>query len=125
MMKKAAFVFILMLGATAAAVGADQVLGPHRKLEGVYRIYGGGLGDPVAPTAKDRKVMFSITGEAARELFDALGPDKKDVCTAGSGTRVRARDNDNLFCMRTAEGDYSCNFGFDLRNGKSIGGIVC
>jgi hypothetical protein len=124
MMKKAASVFVLTF-ATAAAVGADQVLGPHRKLEGVYRIYGGGLGDPVTPSAKDRKVMFSITGAAARELFDALGPDKKDVCTAGSGTRVRARDNDNLFCMRAAEGDYSCNFGFDLRSGKSIGGIVC
>jgi len=123
-MKKVAFVFTLTLGA-AAATGADQILGPHRKLEGVYRIYGGGLGDPVAPSAKDRKVMFSITGDAARELFDALGPDKKDVCTAGSGIRVRARDNDKLFCMRAAEGDYSCNFGFDLRSGKSIGGIVC
>lgn len=124
-MKKAAVVFTLMLGAAAAAIGADQALGEHRKLEGVYRIYGGGLGDPVAPTAKDKKVMFSIAGGAARELFDALGPDKKDVCTAGSGTRVRAKDDDKLFCMRSAEGEYSCNFGFDLRSGKSIGGIVC
>lgn len=125
MMRNATFVFVLMVGAAATAIGADQALGDHRKLEGVYRIYGGGLGDPVAPSAKDRKVMFSVTGGAAHELFDALGPDKKDVCTAGSGTRVRARDNDNLFCMRSAEGEYSCNFGFDLRSGKSIGGIVC
>jgi hypothetical protein len=124
-MNKHSLLFMMMCGAIAGAAGADQPLGPHRKLEGVYRVYGGGLGDPIAPTAKDKKVMFSVTGRAARELFDTLGPDKKDVCTAGNGTRVRARDNDNLYCMRSAEGEYSCNFGFDLRSGKSIGGIVC
>ena len=124
-MKKSSVFFLLTYGVLAAAAGSDQAPGPHRKLDGVYRVYGGGLGDPVAPTAKDKKVMFSVTGPAARELFDALGPDKKDVCTEGSGTRVRARDNDNLFCMRSAEGEYACNFGFDLRTGKSIGGIVC
>jgi hypothetical protein len=124
-MKKYSLLIVLLCGAGAAGAGPDQSLGSHRKLEGVYRVYGGGLGDPVAPTAKDKKVMFSITGDAARELFDALGPDKKDVCTEGSGTRVRGRDNDNLVCLRSANGEYSCNFGFDLRSGKSIGGIVC
>jgi hypothetical protein len=124
-MQKRPLLFLLACSTVAAAAAADQSLGPHSKLEGVYRVYGGGLGDPVPPNAKDKKVMFSITGTAARELFDALGPDKKDVCTEGSGTRVRAKDNDNLFCMRSTKGEYSCNFGFDLRNGKSIGGIVC
>jgi hypothetical protein len=116
---------LLLLGATAASASPDEEPGPHRKLNGTYWIYGGGLGDPVPATAKDKKVMFSIEGRAARELFDALGPDKKDLCTEGSGTRVRARDNDRLFCMRSAKGEYSCNFGFDLRSGKSIGGSVC
>jgi hypothetical protein len=124
-MKTYPLLLLLLLGATAASASPDEEPGPHRKLNGTYWIYGGGLGDPVPATAKDKKVMFSIEGRAARELFDALGPDKKDLCTEGSGTRVRARDNDRLFCMRSAKGEYSCNFGFDLRSGKSIGGSVC
>jgi hypothetical protein len=124
-MKTCPFVLLLLLSAAAASATPDEEPGPHRKLEGSYRIYGGGLGDPVAPTAKDKKVMFLIQGRAARELFDALGPDKKDPCTEGSGTRVRARDKDRLSCMRSAKGEYSCNVGFDLRSGKSIGGSIC
>jgi hypothetical protein len=69
--------------------------------------------------------MFSIDGKAAKALFEQLGPDVKDVCTEGTGTRMRAKDKENLMCMRTLEGEYSCNFGFDLRSGKSIGGAVC
>ena len=124
-MKVHSILLLVLLSAAAASAAPEKELGAHHRLDGVYRIYGGGLGDPVAPTAKDRKVMFSIEGRAARELFDAMGPDKKDLCTEGSGTRVRAKDKDNLFCMRSTEGSYSCNFGFDLRSGKSIGGIVC
>lgn len=124
-MKTTPFLLLLLLGASTAYGAPDEAPGPHRPLQGSYWIYGGGLGDPVPPTAKDKKVMFSIEGRAARELFDALGPDKKDLCTEGSGTRVRARDKDRLFCMRSARGEYSCNFGFDLRSGKSIGGSVC
>lgn len=88
-------------------------------------IYGGGLGDPIVPSPRDGKVMFSLSGNAAKELFDAIGPDRHDVCTEGSGTRVRWRDAQNLSCMRSENGDYDCNFGFDLRTGKSIGGGIC
>lgn len=97
----------------------------HKKLTGIYGIYGGGLGDPVSPTAQDKKVMFSLDGQSARELFDAIGPDVKDACLAGSKVRVRKKDREKLACQRNEDGTYYCNFGFDLRNGKSIGGIIC
>jgi hypothetical protein len=119
----------LILGALSlfvvTAAASSDTLGPHKKVAGVYRIYGGGLGDPVVPSPKDKKIMFSVEGNAAKEMFDAMGPDKPDVCTEGTGIRVRTRDKDNLFCSRSEKGEYSCNFGFDLRTGKSIGGIVC
>lgn len=99
--------------------------GPHKKLAGVYRVYGGGLGDPVTPSPTDKKIMFAISGNAAKEMFDAIGPDREDICTEGSSVRVRSKDDEKLFCMRSAKGAYSCNFGFDLVSGKSIGGIVC
>jgi hypothetical protein len=97
----------------------------HKKIPGVYGIYGGGLGDPVAPTQNDSKISFSIRGTAAKEMFAAMGPDIKDVCTEGSGDRVREKDDGKLSCVRTKKGEFFCNVGFDLRNGKSIGGSTC
>lgn len=122
-MRRCAKVIGLCLALGFSAFAAD--LAPHSRLSGVYRLYGGSLADPTEATQKDKKVMFSLDGEAARKIFDAIGPDRKDLCTDGSGDRVRWRDKQNLFCMRTEKGEYSCNFGFDLRTGKSIGGIVC
>lgn len=104
---------------------ADSDPGPYKKAEAVYRIYGGSLGDPTAPKTNDKKIAFSIKGQAARELFDAIGPDKRDECTAGSGDRVRHRDDENISCIRTKEGEYVCSFGFNLQTGKSIGGSQC
>jgi hypothetical protein len=99
--------------------------GPYKKATADYRIYSGSLGDPIAPKPGDKKIAFSIEGTAAKDLFDAIGPDKRDECTAGSGDRVRHRDKENLSCIRTREGAYSCSFGFDLQTGKSIGGSLC
>lgn len=123
-MRKVVFGLLIVSGC-GSAVLANDGLSRHKPFSGVYRIYGGGLGDPVAPSAKDRKVLFSISGRAARDLFDAIGPDRHDVCTEGSGTRVRWRDEQNLSCIRSEKGEYSCNFGFDLRTGKNIGGSIC
>lgn len=99
--------------------------GQYRPFSGQYFIYGGALGDTQAPTAKDVKVAFTIEGAAARQMFDAMGPDRTETCDEGSGTRVRHKDEENLSCRRSKEGVYQCNFGFDLRTGKSIGGIIC
>lgn len=99
--------------------------GQFRKFSGGYFIYGGALGDTQPPTAKDVKVAFSVHGAAAKQMFDAMGPDRQDTCGEGSGMRVRHKDEENLSCRRSKEGVYQCNFGFDLRTGKSIGGIIC
>lgn len=110
---------------TTANFSAAAEPSPHRKITGVYRIYGGELVDSVAPTVGDRKIMFSVDSKIAREIFDAIGPDVKDACTELGKDRVRKKDNENLVCVRTEKGKYFCNFGFDLRTGKSIGGIAC
>ena len=116
---------MLMLSAFVRANAGEDWQLEHKKITGVYGVYGGGLGDPVAPTAKDTKIMFSVDGKMAKEIFDATGPDVKDACTEKSGIRVRKKDHENISCSRTAKGEYYCNFGFDLRTGKSIGGVVC
>ncbi len=64
-----------------------------------------------------------MQGKAARDLFDRMGPDVKTECGSDPKTRVRARDR--LQCIRYSPSDYSCYFGFDLKDGKSIGGNIC
>lgn len=114
----------LILLVPPLAVASDN-LEPYKPATASYWLYGGGLGDPIPPKADDKKIAFSVEGEAARHIFDAIGPDKHDACTEGSGTRFRARDHENLSCTRSKEGDYVCNFGFDLVTGKRIGGSIC
>jgi hypothetical protein len=122
---KKILVLILAFPLTSAA-GYEHASGTgHTELIGVYKTYSRGLGDPGPATVKDTKIMFSIGGKAARQMFEATGPDVEDFCTEGTGTRIRKKDKENIVCSRTQKGEYTCNFGFDLKTGKSIGGIVC
>ena len=97
----------------------------HRPVSGVYADFGGGVGDPYRPTKDDHKIMFAIDGPGAKAMFEGMGPDVKEICSPEPGERVRTRDGGRLYCVRSPKGEYQCNFGFDLRTGKSIGGIVC
>lgn len=115
----------LILLLTLPIAAADSDLGPYLQTSASYRLYGGGPGDPIAPKSNDKKVAFSIEGSAAKQIFDAIGPDKRGLCTEGSGMRVRHKDSEKLTCTRSKKNDYVCSFGFDLVTGKSIGGSIC
>jgi hypothetical protein len=92
-------------------------------LKGSYAIYGGGLADPVAPAKGSTNVAFSVTGPVARQMFQSMGPDLKDVCGAENGHRIRQRAE--VSCSWHASEGYQCDFGFDLVTGNSIGGSTC
>ncbi|MES2821210.1 MAG: hypothetical protein V4812_19715 [Pseudomonadota bacterium] len=114
-----------LAGCLSLGVVAGQWAFAYRAAQVDYVVYGAGLGDPMAPTAGDAKIAFSVTGSAAQAMFEAMGPDKPDECASADGTRFRARDKDRLSCQRSREGEYGCQFGFDLGSGKSIGGSIC
>jgi hypothetical protein len=90
---------------------------------GHYSIYGGGLGDPVAPSENSRNVAFSVNGVVAKQMFDAMGPDLKAACGAEGRHRIRQRAE--LACSYDPKDGYQCTFGFDLATGRSIGGSIC
>jgi len=112
----------LGIGATTAWTSRG-VQAEFRPLKGSYMMYSLGLGDPQPTNASDSKIAFAIEGEAARDMFDSMAPDVRDVCTAGTSVRIRTKGH--VTCQREKPGDYRCSFGFDLRTGKSIGGSVC
>jgi len=122
-MKNYLFAMLLIPSISLSAGESDP--GPYKPATASYRIYGGSLGDPIAPSTGDRKLAISIEGDAAKKIFDMIGPDQPNACLEGTKTRLRSRDKENFSCTRSEEGEYVCSFGFDLRNGKSIGGSIC
>lgn len=95
----------------------------YQPFQGKYAIYGGGLGDPLPPTGKDKRIAFWIDGKEAKQMFEAMGPDLRNVCGAEGGQRIRQRAQ--LSCSYHPRDGYHCDFGFDLVTGLSIGGSLC
>ncbi|NHZ39020.1 hypothetical protein [Massilia aquatica] len=97
--------------------------GTFKPFKGEYEIYGGSLQEQKAPGRNDSKVAFSVEGSAAKGMFDAMQPDEKRKCTDAAGYRERRKGN--VTCTYQPHSGYNCNFGFDLRTGKSISGASC
>jgi len=95
----------------------------YQSFKGRYLIYGGGLGDPYTPTSKNKRIAYWIKGYAAQQMFNAISPDLRNVCGADGEQRIRQRAE--IVCMSHMRDGYSCNFGFDLQSGRSIGGSIC
>ncbi len=123
-MKKNQFIAFL-LGLVSCCVAASGWEFIYKAADASYSIYGNSLGEPVAPSANDKKIAFEIRSTAAREIFEAIGPDKSDECSSESGVRFRSKDDGRIACIRSKTGEYSCYFGFDLITGKSSGGSIC
>lgn len=116
---------LLLLSLLPLEVLANDWEFDYRPAQAGFATYGNSLGDPVAATKHDTKIAFEIRGKAAREMFEAIGPDKPDSCSQASGLRFRSRDDERIVCTRGQGGKYACYFGFDLMTGKSIGGSIC
>ncbi len=104
------------------AQAAQKWIFSFQPLKGRYVIYGGVLGDPLPPTSKDKRIAFQIDGKAAKQLFDAMGPDLRNACGAEDESRLRQRAH--LSCSYHLRDGYQCDFGFDLLTGHSIGASV-
>ena len=117
-------VFFAMAGAfLALAHGTEVWEWAMRPAEVKYAMYGGDLGDVYAPTPNDVRVAFYVRGRAAKEMFEAMGPDRKSECGIEKGGRVRVKQH--VACSYRPSDGYQCDFGFDLRSGESIGGSIC
>lgn len=122
-MKRILAVVLFLVLSVATAESAQKWIFSYQPVKGRYVIYGGGLGDPFPPTNKDKRIAFWIEGKAAKQLFDAMGPDLRNTCGAETDSRLRQRAH--LSCSYHPRDGYHCDFGFDLRTGHSIGGSVC
>ena len=113
------FACAFLTAALALAQSGDRYV----PFKGEYSVYSGELGNQSAPTANDRKVSFIVTGQAAKEMFESMGPDDKVSCLTEPGDRSRRKKE--LWCTFSRQEGYTCYFGFDLKNGASIAGGIC
>lgn len=114
---------IIFSAALAEQRKAEWEGAPPKPLRGDYQIYGGTLSEMIAPTKNDRKVAFMFKGQLAKDLFDQIGPDEKDSCSAAADYRERNRGD--LSCTFTKTGGYACYFGLNVVTGKSTHGSIC
>lgn len=122
MKRTATILALLACGATLAAE-SNKWRFAYADFNGTFSIYGGSLGDPVSPSRTSKNIAFQVTGQVAKQMFDAMGPDLKNTCGAEDGQRVRQRSE--LACFADVKEGYRCTFGFDLITGRSIGGAIC
>ncbi|MGK5025181.1 hypothetical protein [Janthinobacterium sp. RB2R34] len=122
-MKRIFVVISFLVLGVATAQTAHKWIFSYQPVKGRYLIYGGGLADPLPPTSKDKRIAFWIEGKAAKQLFDAMGPDLRNTCGADGDYRVRQRAE--VSCTYYPGDGYHCDFGFDLLTGRSVGGSVC
>ena len=97
----------------------------YKPMESRYMLYGGGIGDPVAPSKSDASMSLEITGKAAEDLFGQIGPDVRDACGTEEGSRFRSRGNGSISCQYTRQDGYVCYLGVDLKKGKLVTASVC
>jgi hypothetical protein len=109
--------------AQAGEIKQDWEGAPAKPLSGDYQIYGGTLSGMLPPTPKDRKAAFMFKGPLAKDLFNQIGPDVKDSCSAAGDYRERNRGD--MSCTYTKAHGYACYFGLDVVTGKSIHGSIC
>lgn len=114
---------VVAAGTVSAALGFRQA-GFH----GQYIVYGGQPHPSAArpPAPGDAKIAFRITGRAAKDLFDAIGPARRELsrgeerCEANPA--IRTRDLDTISCRHHPKDGYRCTFGFDLSTGLATWG---
>lgn len=122
-MKRILVAIPLLVLSVVTAQSAQKWIFSYQAVKGRYAIYGGGLGDPLPPTKKDKRIAFWIDGKAARQMFEAMGPDLRNTCGADGGYRLRQRAE--VSCTYYPDDGHRCAFGFDLLTGHSIGGSIC
>lgn len=116
---------LVSLSLAAGTLGAWQPIqdGRYKMFSGETVAYG------EAPTAKDRKLSIVVKGQAAKDIFDSIGPDARDMCSSEKGDRERNRGG--IQCMYTLKDanapgkGYRCWIGVDLLSGQSVPTVSC
>ncbi len=109
-----------LLGLSIISLSASGA-GEWKALRGEYTIQQAPLSDPIANTPP--VAFFKIEGAAAKAMFEGMRDAKTEKNACGeNGLTMKIADG--LVCARL-KGQYSCNFGVGLVDGKLQLGYTC
>lgn len=98
-------------------------------LQANYKIHSGGTAYSELPTKTDSALSVAFKDEAAKQVFEQIGPDIKPVCNDEKGYRVREKKG--VYCSYTdrlenpANSHYRCWIGINLRTGEGDVRVSC
>jgi hypothetical protein len=126
---------LALVAACQLAGAAQNEKKPHElnqwnPLQAEYKIHSGGTAYSELPTKTDSAITVAFKGEAAKQLFDQIGPDLKDSCGA-SDKGDRERRKKGALCLYETRLDsptdshYRCWIGIDLRTGEGDVRVSC
>lgn len=125
-----ALVAVCQLASAAPSEKKQHELNRWNPLQAEYKIHSGGTAYSELPTKNDSALTISFKGEAAKQLFDQIGPDVKDNCGA-SDPGDRERRKKGALCLYETRLDsptdshYRCWIGINLRSGEGDVRVSC
>ena len=98
-------------------------------LQASYKIHSGGTAYSELPTNDDSALTVAFRDEAAKQVFEQIGPDVKSACNDAPGYRVREKKG--VYCSYTPRlenpknAHYRCWVGINLRTGEGDVRVSC
>lgn len=125
---------LICLGLCQLASAGESAKTPHElnqwnTLQARYKIHSGGTAYSELPTQADSAFTVAFRDEAARQVFEQIGPDVKNICSAAKDERVREKKG--VFCSymprleNPQNSHYRCWIGIDLRTGEGDVRVTC
>lgn len=125
---------LILVGLFHSAHAGQDTKKPHdlnqwNPLNADYKIHSGGTAYSELPTKSDSALTVAFENEAARQVFEQIGPDVKPVCDDAKGNRVREKKG--VYCSYTARLEnpknphYRCWIGINLRTGEGDVRVSC
>lgn len=104
-------------------------LNAWNSLQAEYKIHSGGTAYSELPTKADSALSVAFVDEAARQVFEQIGPDVKNICSSAKDERVREKKG--VLCSYTPRLEnpknphYRCWIGINLRTGEGDVRVSC
>lgn len=121
---------LCQIGSAAEDNKKPHELNQWNPLNANYKIHPGGTAYSELPTKTDSALSVAFRDEAARQVFEQIGPDVEPVC--GSGEKgYRVREKKGIYCSFTPRLEnpknslYRCWIGIDLRTGEGDVRVTC
>lgn len=124
------FAALCQLASAAEGNNKSHELNQWNSFNANYKIHSGGTAYSELPTKTDSALSVYFKDEAAKQVFEQVGPDVEPVCHSGD-KGYRVREKKGVYCSYSPRlenpknSHYRCWIGIDLRTGEGSVRVTC